>query len=170
MSAMKTYGHSVMSFRLLCRLWTSVCSLQQLFCLLSLNIDLFQGGSYKLKWRCHAFLAFWLPLWTGFLIATLFFIRLALDSSNWIKICLDSSSRILESCPLVSLYPLLVTLNKSMSSVSSLPQDYILQFWYVQVFLRSTLFCFSFEYCWLSYLGIYSDCVWPIWASPAKFK
>ena len=66
------------------------------------------------------------------LIATLsrslfnvFYIRLALDSSNWIKICLDSSSRILELCPLMSLYSLLVTLNKSMSSVSSLSQDYI---------------------------------------------
>ena len=76
----------------------------------------------------------------GLLFATLsrslfhvFYIRLALDSSNWVKICLDSSSRILESCPLVSLYSLLTTLNKSMPSVSSLPQDYILQFRYVQV-------------------------------------
>ena len=71
----------------------------------------------------------------GLLFATLsrslfnvFYIRLALDSSNWVKICLDSSSRILESCPLVSLYSLLTTLNKSMPSVSSLLQDYILQF------------------------------------------
>ena len=75
------------------------------------------------------------PCFFGLLFATLsrslfnvFYIRLALDSSNWVKICLDSSSRILESCPLVSLYSLLMTLSKSMSSVSSLPQDYILQF------------------------------------------
>ena len=60
-----------------------------------------------------------------------FFIRLALDSSNWVKICLDSLSSILESCPLVFLYSLLTTLNNSMPSVSSLPQDYILQFRYV---------------------------------------
>ena len=71
----------------------------------------------------------------GLLIATLnrslfnvFFIRLALDSSNCINICLDSSSRILESCPLVSFYSLLLTLSKSMSSVSSVPQDYICSF------------------------------------------
>ena len=31
-----------------------------------------------------------------------FYIRLALDSPNWIKICLDSSSRIFESCSLMS--------------------------------------------------------------------
>ena len=75
------------------------------------------------------------PRFFGLLFATLsrslfnvFYIRLALDSSNWVKICLDSSSRILESCPLVSLFSLLKTLNKSMCSVSSLPQDYNLQF------------------------------------------
>ena len=85
----------------------------------------------------------------GLLIATLsrslfnaFYIRLAVDSSNWLKICLDSSSRILELCPLVSLYSLLVTLNKSMSSESSLPQDYILQFWYVQVFPEVNIILF----------------------------
>ena len=85
----------------------------------------------------------------GLSIATLsrslfnvFYVGLALDNSNWIKICLDSSSRILESCPLVSLYSLLVTLNKSMSSVSSLPQDYILQFWYVQVFPEVNIILF----------------------------
>ena len=27
-----------------------------------------------------------------------------------------------------------------------------------EFFLRSTLFCFSFEYCWLSCLGIHFDC------------
>ena len=82
----------------------------------------------------------------GLSIATLsrslfnvFYIGLALDNSNWIKICLDSSSRILESCPLVSLYSLLVTLNKSMSSLS---QDYILQFWYVQVFPEVNIILF----------------------------
>ena len=85
----------------------------------------------------------------GLLFATLsrslfnvFYIRLALDSSNWVKICLDSSSRILESCPLVSLYSLLTTLNKSMPSVSSLLQDYILQFSYVQVFPEVNIILF----------------------------
>ena len=85
----------------------------------------------------------------GLLFATLsrslfnvFYIRLALDSSNWVKICLDSSSRILESCPFVSLYSLLTTLNKSMPSVSSLLQDYILQFSYVQVFPEVNIILF----------------------------
>ena len=32
-------------------------------------------------------------------LLNVFYICLALDSSNWITICLDSSSRILESCP-----------------------------------------------------------------------
>ena len=36
--------------------------------------------------------------------------------------------------------------------------------------LRSTLFCFSFEYCWFSYLGVHSDCTLSIWTSPSKFK
>ena len=85
----------------------------------------------------------------GLLFATLsrslfnvFYIHLALDSSNWVKICLDSPSRILESCPLVSLYSLLTTLSKSMPSVSSLPQDYILQFRYVQVFPEVNIILF----------------------------
>ena len=111
-----------MSFWLLCWLWTSVWPLLQLFCLSLLNIDLFRGGSYEPKWRGHAFLACCLPLWPGLYL--MFFIRLALDSSNLVKICLDSSSRIFEPCPLVSLYSLLTTLNKAMPSVSSLPQDY----------------------------------------------
>ena len=57
----------------------------------------------------------------GLLIATLrrylfnvVFVRLALDSSNWIKICLDSSSKIFVS------YSFLLTLNSSKSSVPSL--------------------------------------------------
>ena len=33
-----------------------------------------------------------------------FYIHLALACSNWIKTCLDSSSRILESCPLISFW------------------------------------------------------------------
>ena len=85
----------------------------------------------------------------GLLFATLsrslfnvFYIHLALDSSNSAKICLDSPSRILESCPLVSLYSLLTTWNKSMPSVSSLPQDYILQFRYVQVFPEVNIILF----------------------------
>ena len=36
--------------------------------------------------------------------------------------------------------------------------------------LRSTLFCFRFKYCWLSYLGVHSDRALSIWASTAKFK
>ena len=36
--------------------------------------------------------------------------------------------------------------------------------------LRATLFYFIFKYCWLSYLGIHSDCSLSIWTSPAKFK
>ena len=85
----------------------------------------------------------------GLLFATLcrslfnvFYIRLALDSSNWVKICLDSSSRILESYSFVSLYSLLTDLNKSMPSVSSLLQDYILQFSYVQVFPEVNIILF----------------------------
>ena len=65
MLAMKTYNHSVMSFRHLCRLWTSVWPLLQLFCLSLLNIDLFWGGSYEPKWHGRAFLAYCLPLWAG---------------------------------------------------------------------------------------------------------
>ena len=91
-----------MSFRLLCRLWASVLSLQQSISLLSMNIDLLLGGSYKLKRHCHAFLASWLQLWGLYLMC--FIYVLALDSSNWIKICLGSSLRILKSCPLLSLW------------------------------------------------------------------
>ena len=36
--------------------------------------------------------------------------------------------------------------------------------------LRSTLYCFSFEYCWFSYFGVHSDCALSVWANPAKFK
>ena len=36
--------------------------------------------------------------------------------------------------------------------------------------LRSTLFCFSFEYCRFFHLGIHSDCALSIRASPVKFK
>ena len=92
-----------MPFRLLCRLWASVLSLQQSFFLLSLKIDLLLGGSYKLKRHCHTFLASWLQLWGGLYLMCFTYV-LALDISNWIKICLGSSSRILKSCPLLSLW------------------------------------------------------------------
>ena len=87
-----------------------------------------------------------------------FNIRLALDSSNWIKICLDSSSRILESC----LTPWLVT--------QVCRKIIFCRFGMFKFLLRSTLFYSIFEYYSLSYLGIHSDCAWSIWASPAKFK
>ena len=55
-----------------------------------------------LKLRCHAFLVCWLLTLSRSLF-NVFYIRLALDRSNWIEICLNSSSRILESCSLMSL-------------------------------------------------------------------
>ena len=98
-----------------------------------------------------------------------FNIRLALDSSNWIKICLDSSSRILESC----LTPWLFCwwLWTSLCLVTQVCRKIIFcRFGMFKFLLRSTLFYSIFEYCSLSYLGIHSDCAWSIWASPAKFK
>ena len=53
--------------------------------------------------RCHAFLVCWLLTLSRSLF-NVFYICLALDSWNWIEICLDSSSRILESCSLMSLW------------------------------------------------------------------
>ena len=119
-----------------------------------------------------------LSRYCGSLIATLsrslfnlFYIRLALDSSNWINICLDSPSRILESCPLMSLWLFCWWLWPSPCLAYQVCRKIIFcSFGMFQFFVRSKLFCLSFEYCWLSYHGIHSDCVWSIWASPAKFK
>ena len=38
------------------------------------------------------------------------------------------------------------------------------------LFFPHTSFTKYFEYSWFSYLGIHSDCVLPLWASPAKFQ
>ena len=51
---------------------------------------------------CHAFSACWSLLWAG--LHLMYFINVALDSSNWIKICVDPSSRTLESCLLTFLW------------------------------------------------------------------
>ena len=90
MLTLKTYSHSVMSFRLLCQLWTSVWPLLQLFCLFSLIIDLFQGGSYKLKWRCHAFLVCWLSLWSGLYLMCFIYVWFKLDQDLFRFIIKDS--------------------------------------------------------------------------------
>ena len=101
----------------------------------------------------------------------MFYIRLALNSSNWIKICLDSSSRIIQSCSLMSLWVFCGWLWTILCPVSQACRKIIFcSFGMFEFFLRSTLFCFSFEYCWLSHLGIHSDCALSIWACPAKFK
>ena len=88
---------------------------------------------YKLKLHCHTFLACWL-LTSNRSLYNVFYIRLALDSSNWIKICLDSSSRILESCPFGSPWLFIGDFEQVYVHVSSLPYDYILQFWYAWAF------------------------------------
>ena len=124
---------------------------------------------------CHDLSACW--LWVGpylmclMCLFNVFNIRLALDSSNWIKICLDSSSRILESCFLM--YPWLFCwwLWTSLCLVSQVCRKIIFcSFGMFKLLVRSTLFYSIFEYCLLSYLGIHSDCAWSIWASPAIFK
>ena len=76
----------------------------------------------------------------------MFYICLALDSSNWIKICLDWSSRILESCSLWLFSWWLWT-----SPVRHVCHIFC-SFAMFEFLLRSRLFCFSFEYCWLSFL------------------
>ena len=88
----------------------------------------------------------------------MFYIRLALDSSNWINICLDLSSRILESCPPMSLWLFCWWLWTSLCPVGQVCRKIIFcVFGMFEFFLRWTLFCFSIEYLWLSYLGIHSD-------------
>ena len=88
----------------------------------------------------------------GLLIVTLsrslfnvFYICLALVSSNWIKIGLDSSSRILESCPLVSLWLTLYWwLWISLCSMCQVCRKTIFcSFVMFEFFLRSTLFCLA---------------------------
>ena len=122
--------------------------------------------------HCHAFLACWLLTLSRSLF-NVFYKRLAPDSSNWIKICLNSSARILESFSST----LLILFN---SFVGDFEQVYVqcvksalrlfCSFGMFEFLLRSTLFCLSFEYCWSSYLGVHSDCALSIWVSPSKFK
>ena len=158
MLALKTYSHSVMSFRLLCRLWTSVWPLLQLFCLLSLNIDLFQGGSYKLKWRCHAFLACWLSLWAGLYLMCFIYFWLWIVQTRSRFVYIHHQG--LLSHALSCLFTLCWRLSASLCPLCQVCRKTIFcSFGMFKFFLRSTLFCFSFEYCWLSYLGIYSACV-----------
>ena len=100
-----------------------------------------------------------------------FYVRLALGSLNWIKICLDSSSRILKSCSLMSLWLCCWWLWTSLCPMYQVCCKIIFcSFGMFEFFLKSTSFCFSFKYCWLSYLGIHSDCALTILASTAKFK
>ena len=125
---------------------------------------------YKLKLRCHSFSAC-LLLTLGRFLFNVFYICLALDSSNWIKICLDSSSRILELHSLMSFWLFCRWLWTSLCPVCQVCHMIIFCSFGIFVFLlRSTLFCFSFEYCRFSYLAIRSDYALSIWASPAKFK
>ena len=90
----------------------------------------------------------------GLLIVTLsrslfnvFYICLDLGSSNWIKIGLDSSSRILESCPLVSYWLFLYWwLWISLCSMCQVCRKTIFcSFVMFEFFLRSTLFCFYYS-------------------------
>ena len=170
---MKTYSHSVMSFWLLCRLKTSVWSLQLLF----LSVIIEYRSVLRWQFRSSASLsACWLLTLFADLIMSrtlfnVFYIRSALDSSNWIKICLDSSSRILQPCCIISSWLFCWWLWTSLCPVYQVCCKIIFcSFGMFEFFPRSTLFCFSFGYCWLSYLVIYSDCALSIWASPAKFK
>ena len=83
----------------------------------------------------------------------------------------DLSPRILASCSLMPLWLFCWSLWTSLYPAYQVCRKIILcSFGMFEFFLRSTLFCFSFEYCWLSYLGIHSDFALSIWASPAKFK
>ena len=73
------------------------------------------------------------------------------DCSNSIKICLDSSSRILESCYLMSLWLFCWWLWTSLCPVCLVSRKTIFCSCGM-FFLKSTLFCFSLEYCWFFYL------------------
>ena len=96
---------------------------------------------------------------------------MALNSSNWIKICLNSSARNPESCSFISFWLFFLWVWTSLCPVRQVCRKFIFcSFGMFEFFLRSTLFCCSFEYCWFSYLGVHSDCTLSIWASPAKFK
>ena len=159
---MKTYSHSLCHVIL-----TSLPTLNK--CVITATVlsviieDLFRGSSYKLKLRITLF-----RLVNCWLRADLY---LTLGSSNWVKICLDSSSRILESCPLMSLWLFCWWLWTSLCPVCRVCRKILFcSFGMSEFFLRSTLSCFSYEYCWLSHLGIYSDYALSIWTSPAKFK
>ena len=103
----------------------------------------------------HGLLACWLLTLSRSLF-NVFYKRLALDSSNWIKICLNSSARILESCSLMFLG-------------QACRKIIFCSFGMFEFLLKSTLFCFSFKYCWFSCLGVHSNCALSIWASPSKF-
>ena len=169
-SAIKTYSCSVMSFWLfadfeqvchhynsffVCYHWIYICSMVVV---------------YKLKLHNHVFSACWLLTFSRSLLNVVY-ICSALDSSNWIKICLDSSSRIIESHHLMFLWFFYWWLWVSLCPVSQdCPKILFCSFGMFEFFLRSTLFCFSFEYCWLSSLRIHSNCTLSIWANPAKFK
>ena len=96
---------------------------------------------------------------------------MALDSSNWIKICLDSSWKILESCPLMSLWLFLDDFEQIyaqciMSAVrlyliSSPDVNIILfQLWILLILLSS--------YSPWSY-HIHPDRALSVWENPAKF-
>ena len=109
---------------------------------------------YKLKLRCHSFSAC-LLLTLGRFLFNVFYICLALDSSNWIKICLDSSSRILELHSLMSFWLFCRWLWTSLCPVCQVCHMIIFcSFGIFEFLLRSTLFCFSFEYCRFSYLAM----------------
>ena len=95
---------------------------------------------------------------SGFLF-NVFYKHLAMDSSHWMRSCLDSSSRILLCWWLwTSLYPVCQVCRKII----------FCSFGMFEFLLRSKLFCFSSECGRFSYLGIHFDCALSLWASPVQ--
>ena len=135
-----------------------------------MNVDLFRGGSSWAEIAMSCFFGLLIAIFSRSLF-NVFHIRLALACSNWIKTCLDSSSRILESCPLISFWHFC---------------------WYFeQVHVKwvksAVRLCFVVLACLRSswgqhysvlaldtvhspYLGIHSDYALSFWAIPAKHK
>ena len=101
---------------------------------------------YKRKLRSYAFLSCQLLNLSRSLFNA-FYKRLALDSLNWIKICLNSSARILESCSLMSLSLFYGDFEQVNVHCVKPAVRLFSSFGMFEFLLRSTLFCFSFEYC-----------------------
>ena len=135
---MKTYSHSVMLSRLLCRLWTSVWSLQQLF----LSAIIIEYRSV-LEW--------WFRSWNYVvelfqIIDCCFRVGLYLMSVIYVWLCIDQTgyrSRVLESCSLMSLWVVCWWLSTSLCPVCHVCRKIVFFiFGIFEFFLRLTLFCF----------------------------